>query len=119
MGEEWRRIHEDMPHRELPHGDWEVYATTPWNYALAVDCTQPERSLTFEQRAMPESPFAPENAPVVAQVHGRRVPEWQKANNSAGAMAGRPRVVHRAPGGADANPLRLHEPAHRGVSGAG
>ena len=37
---------------------------------------------------MPELPFAPENAPVVAQVQGRRVPEWQEANNSAAQWPG-------------------------------
>lgn len=88
MGEAWRRIHEEMPQRELPHADWEVYATTAWNYALAVDCAQPEDSLTFEARPMPELPFAPESAPVVAHVQGRRVPEWQEADNCAAQWPG-------------------------------
>ena len=34
IGEEWTRIHADKPHRELPHGDFEVRPTTPWNYGL-------------------------------------------------------------------------------------
>jgi hypothetical protein len=38
IGEEWKRVNADKPHRELPHADWEVYPTTPWNYAL--DLTQ-------------------------------------------------------------------------------
>jgi len=35
LGEEWRRIHADVPGRELPHADWEVHPTSPWNFALA------------------------------------------------------------------------------------
>ncbi len=88
MGEEWRRIHEDVPHRELPHGDWEVFATTPWNYALAVDCTNVADSVTFEPHTMPELPFAPDVAPVVAHVQGRRVPEWGMERNSAARWQG-------------------------------
>ena len=34
MGEDWRQVHADQAGHELPHGDWEVYPTTPWNYAL-------------------------------------------------------------------------------------
>ena len=90
MGEEWRRINEDEPYRELPHGDWEVYATTPWNYALAIDRAHPEQSLTFERRTMPGLPFTPESTPIAAHVHGRRVPEWQEANNSAAQWPGGP-----------------------------
>ena len=30
IGEDWKRVNEDKPHRELPHADWEVYPTTPW-----------------------------------------------------------------------------------------
>ncbi|MFN2200469.1 MAG: beta-L-arabinofuranosidase domain-containing protein [Caldilineaceae bacterium] len=83
MGEEWRRINEDKPYRELPHGDWEVYASTPWNYALSVDCANPQQSIVFEKGEMPELPFAPDRAPITARVLGRRVSEWQELNNSA------------------------------------
>ncbi len=76
IGEEWKRIHEDVEGRELPHGDWEVHPTTPWNYALAIDRDHPERSLSFEERN-PEAPvFSPEGAPVVGRVRGRRLPSW-------------------------------------------
>jgi len=90
IGEDWRRVHEDQPHRELPHADWEIYPTTPWNYALALDRAQPERSLTFEQRPMTGLPFAPDQAPVVAHLKGRRVPGWQEVNGSAPRWSGGP-----------------------------
>ena len=92
IGEDWRRIHEDQPHRELPHADWEIYPVTPWNYALTLDRAQPERSLTFEQRPMTGLPFAPDKAPIAAHVKGRRVPGWQEANGSAPRWPGGPAV---------------------------
>ena len=84
IGEEWRRIHQDAPYRELPHGDWEVYPTTPWNYALDLDPALPERHIQFVEHPVGTCPFSPEGAPVVAQVQGRRVPEWHMVNGSAG-----------------------------------
>jgi DUF1680 family protein len=31
IGEDWHRINAEEPSSELPHADWEVYPTTPWN----------------------------------------------------------------------------------------
>ena len=47
IGEEWTRVNADKPHRELPHGDFEVRPTTPWNYGLVVDETQARRRPAF------------------------------------------------------------------------
>jgi hypothetical protein len=77
IGEDWRRVNEDKPHREPPHADWEVYPTTPWNYALEVDVERPEESVTFEERPIGDSPFSPDGAPVVATLRGRRLPGWE------------------------------------------
>ena len=41
LGETWTRVNADKPHRELPHGDFEVRPTTPWNYGLLVDEAKP------------------------------------------------------------------------------
>ena len=76
IGEEWKRINEDVPGRELPHGDWEVHPTTPWNYALQINPESPADSIEFESRGMTDCPFSPEGAPVRATVKGKRVPEW-------------------------------------------
>jgi hypothetical protein len=80
VGESWRLID-----GEPPHGDWEVYPTTPWNYALALDPECPQETLTFEQRAVGDMPFSPAGAPVVARAQGRRLPEWGMAHNAAAA----------------------------------
>ncbi len=34
IGEKWVAVNQDKPGREMPHGDWEVYPTSAWNYAL-------------------------------------------------------------------------------------
>ena len=85
IGEEWRRIHEDVAGRELPHGDWEVHPTTPWNYALALDRNAPDSCVRFEALRLVESPFSPESAPVAAFVRGRRLPSWGLERNAAAA----------------------------------
>lgn len=85
IGEDWRRVHADKPYRELPHADWEVYSTTPWNYALASD-----REIAFIEQPMGPQPFSPEGAPVVATAHGRRLSAWEMVNGSAGELPAGP-----------------------------
>jgi hypothetical protein len=81
IGAEWK-LHKGKP----PFADWEVYPTTPWNYALDLDVANPDRSVTFEKRAIGERPFSPEGAPVLARVHGRRLPSWGIENNAAAPL---------------------------------
>lgn len=77
VGETWTRVNADKPHRELPHGDFEVRPSTPWNYALLLDERRPEAGLRFEERPVGERPFSPEGAGVVAHARGRRLPGWK------------------------------------------
>jgi hypothetical protein len=51
---------------------YDVFATTPWNYALV----SPETSgVSYKQPT--SQPFTAEAAPVQIQVQGRRIPQWQ------------------------------------------
>lgn len=84
IGEEWRRIHSDAPYRELPHGDWEVYATTPWNYALCVDEMHVEDAFIFHKRPLNDQPFSPQGAPIIVTCKGVRNPKWKAVNGDAG-----------------------------------
>ncbi len=77
LGETRTRVNADKPHRELPHGDFEIRPATPWNYALAVSEAKPEAGVSFEERPVGERPFSPEGAGVVAKVKGRRLPGWK------------------------------------------
>jgi uncharacterized protein len=87
IGETWTRVNADKPHRELPHGDFEVRASTPWNYGLLVDPTRPADSLRFTEQPIGERPFSPEGAGVVATVKARRVPNWKLENGWAAEIS--------------------------------
>lgn len=80
MDETWTRVNEDKPHRELPHADFEVRPTTPWNYALLLDEANPQASVAFEEQPVGERPFSPQGAGMLAKVKGRRLPNWRQAH---------------------------------------
>ena len=86
LGEEWKRVNTDQPHRELPHGDWEVYPTTSWNYALDLSEETLEQDLEFSEHAMGKMPFSPDGAPVSARVKGMLLALWKMENGSAGEL---------------------------------
>jgi uncharacterized protein len=83
IGEDWRRVRADRPYRELPHADWEIYATTPWNYALRMKDATLGQDLVFSETPIGDYPFSPQGAPVLATVKGRRVPGWDMQNGDA------------------------------------
>ena len=85
IGEEWRRVNADKPHRELPHADWEVYPTTPWNYALDLN-EESLDTLKFEEHPVGDLPYSPEGAPVSVKVKGIRIGAWRMENGSAGEL---------------------------------
>ena len=80
IGEEWKRVNANKPHRELPHGDFEVRPTTAWNYGLLLDEKNPDKSVAFEELPVGEKPFSPEGAGMEAKVKGRRLPGWKLAH---------------------------------------
>lgn len=79
--EEWKLVG-GVP----PHGDWEVYPASPWNYGLKLDLDHPENSIKIEQVPVGDVPFSPEGAPIRLRVKGRRIPEWQIEKNVAGPL---------------------------------
>ena len=87
IGEEWTRVNADKPHRELPHGDFEVRSATPWNYGLVVDEAKPDAGLRFEERPVGATPFSPEGAGMVATATARRIPNWKIVRGWAGEIS--------------------------------
>ena len=87
IGEAWSRVNADKPHRELPHGDFEVRPTTPWNYGVIVDERRPDASVRFEAQPVGEKPFSPEGAGMVARIRGRKIPRWNIVRGWAGELA--------------------------------
>jgi hypothetical protein len=84
MGEQWQQVG-----GEQPHADWEVYPTTPWNYALRLDPEHPV-ALQVEEAPLSATPFDPQQPPVVIRVEGQRLPQWGLVDNSAGPIAAGP-----------------------------
>ena len=66
-----------------PFADYEVFPTTPWNYALVLDRDHPEESITFATRPVGAMPFSPDGAPVVARAQGIRLPGWTLEKSAA------------------------------------
>jgi hypothetical protein len=71
IAETWTRVNADKPHRELPHGDFEVRPASPWNYGLVVDEAHPDQSVRFEERPVGVQPFSPDGAGMAAKATGR------------------------------------------------
>jgi DUF1680 family protein len=85
MGEDWRKLRQHGP-----AADWEVLPTTPWNYGLAVDAANPDRSVKVIEKPLGDVFFSPQGAPVEMRVKGRRIPGWMLENGSAGPLPSSP-----------------------------
>jgi len=81
VGEDWRLIRGTPP-----HGDWEVYPTTAWNYGLDIKADDPDESIAFEKRSVGDCPFSPDGAPLLARVMGRRLTGWDIEQGAAGPL---------------------------------
>jgi len=84
IGEQWRQVNADKPHRELPHADFEVTPTTAWNFGLVLDRERPEATIRFEERPVGEQPFSPDGAGMSATARARRIFGWRLRNGWAG-----------------------------------
>ena len=81
VGESWRKLKQTGP---AP--DFEIYPTSPWNYALVLDPENAADAFSVEEAPLGKQPFAPDAAPVRIKARGRRLPEWQIVNESAGPL---------------------------------
>ena len=82
IGERWVEINKNISGREFPHCDYEIYPTTPWNYALCIDKANVESMLKLESYPIGDCPFSPDGAPAAIRVKGRKV-NWIMENKSA------------------------------------
>ena len=87
IGEDWGKVERGMSHpAKTPAADWEVHPTTPWNYGLILDRTDPVRAFEVVEKPIGDFPFSPAGAPVELLAKGRLIQEWKLANNSAGPL---------------------------------
>jgi hypothetical protein len=85
IGESWHKIKQTGP-----ANDWEVYPTSPWNYALVPD------SFQVSEQPMTKQPFRADGSPVEIRAQAKRLPEWQMVDDSAGPLPLSP-VVTKQP----------------------
>ena len=77
IGEEWVKLRD----RGMT-ADWQVFPSSQWNYALAVnEKTIGEAPVT--ERPVGSSPFSLKEAPVTLRVEARRLPSWQAIDGAA------------------------------------
>jgi hypothetical protein len=75
IGEAWNKLKQTGP-----AADWEVFPTTPWNYALV------DGGYEVQEKPVVRQPFAPESAAVEIQAKARRLPQWEMVDDSAGPL---------------------------------
>ena len=56
--------------------DWQVFPTTPWNYALQLDPDAPNDSIAVEEDEVRARPFTGRGTPVKLRVKARRLDAW-------------------------------------------
>ncbi len=77
IGEDWVKLRD----RDLT-ADWQVFPTTPWNYALST--AKPE-SIAVEENPLGERPFSRKASPVTLAVKARKLTPWRAVDGVAEA----------------------------------
>ena len=72
IGEDWLKLRD----RGMT-ADWQVYPTTQWNYALALDAASQAHDITAIEAEVGDRPFTAKGAPVILHVKGRKLPAWR------------------------------------------
>ncbi len=85
IGESWVKLRD----RGMT-ADWQVFPTTPWNYALRLNTAAGPQPITVHESAFGDSPFTREHAPVSLSVKARRVDAWRAEDGVADAIAQSP-----------------------------
>jgi hypothetical protein len=78
IGEDWLKLRD----RGMT-ADWQIYPTTQWNYALALDPASPSYGIAVIETEMKELPFSAKNTPVKLEVKGRKLPQWRAVDGVA------------------------------------
>lgn len=92
IGQSWRQEKQTGPSK-----DWEVFPTTPWNYALLLDPANPAAAFKIVEAPLKTQPFNLAAPPVTLTGQGRRVPDWQLESDSAGPLPQSPIRYRKSP----------------------
>ncbi|HEX4782869.1 MAG TPA: beta-L-arabinofuranosidase domain-containing protein [Candidatus Sulfotelmatobacter sp.] len=81
IGEDWVKLRD----RGLT-ADWQIYPTTQWNFALALDPSFPAHDITVNETEVHGRPFSSKDAPVKLHVKARKLPAWLAENGVANPL---------------------------------
>ena len=84
VGESWNKIKQTGP-----AADWEVYPTTPWNYALVKGAFQ------VSEKPIAQQPYTAAASPVEITAKARRLPQWTLVDDSPGPLPVSPVTTKR------------------------
>ena len=61
---------------------WEIYPTTPWNYGLVLNQTNPAEGFEVVQKPWPkdDQPFGVNAAPIELKTKAKQIPNWKQDN---------------------------------------
>jgi len=82
IGEDWVKLRDNG----LGSADWQIFPTTPWNYALKVNTSAPEEGIVVTETEVGHAPFSRADAPVRLQVKGRQIPSWRAEDGAANPL---------------------------------
>jgi hypothetical protein len=78
IGEKWVKLRD----RGMT-ADWQVYPTTPWNYALQLNPDSPASSIAVAESEPGDVPFSHKNPPVQFHMKARKLPAWRAEDGAA------------------------------------
>jgi uncharacterized protein len=78
IGEAWVKLRD----RGLT-ADWQVYPTTPWNYALAIDPSSQSHEVSVVENEVGDHPFSKKQPAVQLQVKAKKIPTWHAEEGAA------------------------------------
>ena len=86
IGEDWVKLRD----YGLKSADWQVFPTTPWNYALNVDPSAPGSSIKIIETPVTDRPFTSRNTPVHLLAKARPIANWRSEDGVANPVPERP-----------------------------
>jgi hypothetical protein len=81
IGESWVKLRD----RGMT-ADWQVFPTTPWNYALNVDPDSPSKSIAVTEAEVGPGPFTRSHPPVRLSVKARKLTQWRAEDGVANPL---------------------------------
>ena len=81
IGESWVKLRE----RGMT-ADWQVYPSTPWNYAVQLDSGGMASSIAVSESEVGAVPFSRKTTPVQLRVKARKFPAWRAEDGVANSL---------------------------------